>query len=153
MLVGDQADPATLASWVKQSGGNFDVIIDDGAPLPAHASAHPSQSAHFSQILIQPPQNTGGHTNVQIWNSFDVLFHEALLPGGIYFIEDMLVGRTSRYDDSRGKRISADVLKSWIDQLAIPVGRHNPHHVYDHVIPPDIQAISCAASHCAIHKK
>ena len=29
-LVGDQKDPATLEEWVEKSGGNFDVIIDDG---------------------------------------------------------------------------------------------------------------------------
>jgi hypothetical protein len=57
VVVGDQADPATLASWIEQTGGQFDVIIDDG-----------------------------GHTNVQIQTSFGHLW-PALKPGGFYFIE------------------------------------------------------------------
>ncbi len=41
-----------LNEWIEQSGGEFNVIIDDG-----------------------------GHTNSQIKTSFDVLFEKALLPG------------------------------------------------------------------------
>jgi hypothetical protein len=29
-LIGDQEDAKTLQSWVKESGGNFDIIVDDG---------------------------------------------------------------------------------------------------------------------------
>ena len=44
--------------------GNFDVIID-----------------------------YGGHRNIQIWNSFNILFFEALSLVGFYLIEDLQVGR------------------------------------------------------------
>ncbi len=54
LLTGDQADKTVLQRWVKESAGEFHVIIDDG-----------------------------GHSNEQIHNSFDVLFHEALLPGDL----------------------------------------------------------------------
>ena len=58
----------------------------------------------------------GGHANFQIRNSFDVLFHKALNPGGLYFIEDLHVGRIHGPDDN----VIADMIKSWIDQLLIP---------------------------------
>lgn len=63
-LVGDQKDPATLEEWVEKSGGNFDVIIDDG-----------------------------GHKNSQIKAAFDRLWIEVNY-GGFYFIEDLQVGRS-----------------------------------------------------------
>ena len=58
-LTGDQGDDNTLDKWISQSGGNFDVVIDDG-----------------------------GHENCQIWNSFMKLW-PTVKPGGLYFIEDM----------------------------------------------------------------
>ena len=58
-LVGDQGNNATLDSWIEKSGGQFDVVIDDG-----------------------------GHHNCQIKASFDKLWPQ-LLPGGLYFIEDI----------------------------------------------------------------
>eukprot|EP01034_Spumella_vulgaris_P037638 gene37638-46433_t len=58
----DQGDVKTVESWVVQSGGGFHAIIDDG-----------------------------GHQNNQIKTSFDILFEKALLPGGLYFIEDLQV--------------------------------------------------------------
>ena len=30
VLTGDQGDEAVLDTWVQDSGGNFDVVIDDG---------------------------------------------------------------------------------------------------------------------------
>ena len=62
ILVGDQQNVTVLEQWVSESGGGFDVIIDDG-----------------------------GHHFAEIKHSFDVLFHRALLPGGLYFIEDLHV--------------------------------------------------------------
>ena len=63
VLTGDQGDYATLDRWISDSGGNFDVVIDDG-----------------------------GHQNCQIWNSFTKLW-PTVKPGGLYFIEDMEVAR------------------------------------------------------------
>jgi hypothetical protein len=56
-----------LDRWIKESGGDFDVIIDDG-----------------------------GHANCQIWTSFLKLW-PTLKSGGFYFIEDMQVGRWGMY--------------------------------------------------------
>jgi len=87
VLVGSQNDPAVLQRWVKESKGNFDVIVDDG-----------------------------GHSNFDIWTSFNTLYAEALSPGGFYFIEDLHVGRF--FDESDGPVVS-DVIQTWIDQLLI----------------------------------
>lgn len=71
-LVGDQGDFQVLDKWIEQSGGKFDVIIDDG-----------------------------GHTNCQISHSFEKLWPE-LNPGGYYFIEDLQVGHKKLYQDCDG---------------------------------------------------
>ena len=63
VLVRYQAGFSVLDSWVQQSGGKFDAIIDDG-----------------------------GHGNCMISNSFDKLWPQ-LNPGGYYFIEDMHIGK------------------------------------------------------------
>ncbi|KAL4514733.1 hypothetical protein Ndes2437B_g01102 [Nannochloris sp. 'desiccata'] len=90
-VVGDQSDRGVLEEWVAKTGGNFDYIIDDG-----------------------------GHTNPQIWNSFDVLFNTALKPEGVYFIEDLNVGRFDPwYADglpTNNGSVVLDVLLDWADQ-------------------------------------
>ncbi len=68
-LVGNQGNFNVLDSWIEQSGGGFDVIIDDG-----------------------------GHRNCQISHSFDKLWPQ-LNPGGYYFIEDMHPGHVPKYKD------------------------------------------------------
>jgi hypothetical protein len=57
---GDQGNVTVLNRWIKESGGKFHVIIDDG-----------------------------GHRNSQIKTSFDVLFEKALLPG-VYCFRNFL---------------------------------------------------------------
>ena len=56
VVTGDQGNIEVLERWVKESGGNFDVVVDDG-----------------------------GHKNSQIYNTFNVLWDE-VNPGGFYFI-------------------------------------------------------------------
>ncbi|KAJ3279227.1 hypothetical protein HK104_001648 [Borealophlyctis nickersoniae] len=56
---GDQADPVFLEHVIQKSGGNFDVVVDDG-----------------------------GHTMQQQMVSFAHLF-PAVKPGGVYIIEDL----------------------------------------------------------------
>jgi hypothetical protein len=97
VLIGDQSDAATLESWVRLSGGEFDFIVDDG-----------------------------GHTNKQIMNSFNILFFKALKPGGIYIIEDLQVGRKEPYF-AKGDKVVADLMSTWVNQLLIPGEQHeNP---------------------------
>ena len=103
-LIGSARDPATLQHWMNISGGRFDVIIDDG-----------------------------GHTNLDITTAFDHLWGH-LQPGGLYFVEDLQVGRrefrtyrkgTRRQfevgsEDTNGERVFADLVASWIEQKLVP---------------------------------
>ena len=59
VLTGDQGDVNVLDDWIRQSGGDFDVVIDDG-----------------------------GHQNCQIMTTFLKLW-PLLRPGGLYFLEGM----------------------------------------------------------------
>lgn len=67
VLIGDQSNETTLARWIYRSGGDFDVIIDDG-----------------------------GHKSEQVLKSFAALWPE-LNPGGYYFIEALEVGFVDKY--------------------------------------------------------
>jgi len=60
VVIGDQGKVEDLSRLVKQTGGKFDIIIDDG-----------------------------GHASTQQLVSFDYLFRHALKPGGIYSCEDI----------------------------------------------------------------
>ena len=60
-FVGDQSDPADLARFVESSGGEFDIIIDDGS--------HKDMHQQVSLVYLFPH----------------------LKPGGQYFIEDLQV--------------------------------------------------------------
>ena len=85
VLVGDQADKAVVTSWLQTTGGGFHVIIDDG-----------------------------GHANEQIRGSLEVLW-AALLPGGLYFIEDLHVSRATPVGDPMFT--VTDMLHAWSEQL------------------------------------
>ena len=96
-LVGSQRDPGTLAEWMQTSGGRFDVIIDDGS-----------------------------HTNVDIATTFDHLWPH-LAPGGLYFVEDLQLGRRIKprhapFEDSCGERVFSDLVQSWIEQKKLEQG-------------------------------
>lgn len=68
ILTGDQLDFNDLKSWVNISGGNFDVIVDDG-----------------------------GHHSDHILNSLKYLW-DHLNPNGLYFLEDLHVQTTPQYE-------------------------------------------------------
>lgn len=59
--VGDQANPQHLERVLKNSGGNFDVIVDDG-----------------------------GHTAEQQIVSLEYLLPRGVKPGGLYVVEDLI---------------------------------------------------------------
>lgn len=78
-LTGDQGNVTVLDGWIEQSGGNFDVIVDDG-----------------------------GHDTCQIWTSFLKLWPE-LKSGGLYFIEDLHVANLRKYKRVESPLCSKDV--------------------------------------------
>ena len=90
VLIGDQGDFPTLEHWVEKSGGNFDIIIDDG-----------------------------GHHNKQLKNSFDILW-PTLKPGGLYFMEDLHTAfLTDMYGELENGKTMADVIHQWNSALMI----------------------------------
>lgn len=116
-VTGDQGNITTLHDWVDITGGMFDIVIDDG-----------------------------GHQNKQILNSFNILFYDALAPGGLYFIEDLQVGRDYASWFPDGAPVIADVISSWINQLLIKAA--NPTYP----IPKGINWIMCQSESCVIAK-
>jgi hypothetical protein len=115
-LTGDQGNPIVLDQWIEESGGNFDVIIDDG-----------------------------GHTNCQIWTSFMKLW-PTLKAGGLYFIEDMQVGKGSWYRKSssfcNGNTAVSENLKDIVDDL-----------IYDLKRKGGVKFIYCQSEACVLGKK
>ena len=88
-LVGDQGNQTTLGRWIEQIGGVLNVVIDDGA-----------------------------HTNAAILASFRALWPR-LAPGGLYFFEDLNVGRMARWDSTHGDYVISDILQAWQEQLIV----------------------------------
>ena len=137
-LVGRQDNVKTLKRWMVESDGRFDAIIDDG-----------------------------GHSNKMISTTFKVLWHH-VKPGGMYFIEDMQVGRDVDYDDDTGgDGVFSDVIQSWIEQLVI-APRHSGREVQwnataanrhariarsRYPLPQNIAFITCQEEACVIAKK
>ena len=87
-VTGDQGDPHVLKRWLNETGGSFDIVIDDG-----------------------------GHRNTHTVTTFE-WFWPHVRPGGLYVIEDMHVARMSNYEDTNGTNISTDILGAWVEQLA-----------------------------------
>jgi hypothetical protein len=126
-------------------------------------------------------QDDGGHYNHHIYNSFATLFHQALKPGGVYFIEDLQVARQSLYRGPAGGAIMPDVITDWVESImaAITFGRlsdlsdpvamkpalpaHDSHrasmltsgdaaYVPLWKLPVGVKLIECAAEMCAFVK-
>jgi len=114
-VTGDQGDKATVQRWAQQSGGQFDAIIDDG-----------------------------GHKNNQIRTSFETLW-SAVKPGGVYFLEDLQVGRFPRYRDL-GDVVMSDMIQEWVGQL-LSQKVSGPHP-----LPKDVESIFCQREACAVVK-
>ncbi|ELR02268.1 hypothetical protein VC83_00635 [Pseudogymnoascus destructans] len=72
IFTGDQADVPFLKKFLNETGGGFDVIIDDG-----------------------------GHTMEQQKTSIDILF-DSVKPGGIYFVEDLETSYAAKYGGGQG---------------------------------------------------
>lgn len=126
IVTGDQADLRTLRSWVNITGGNFDVIIDDG-----------------------------GHSSMQQYNSLVVLFLHALRPGGVYILEDMQVARTPQFIDGDRSLFMIDVVKDMIEALVldpndglVEVSAYKPRYG----LLPFLKMIDCQRAACVFTK-
>ena len=133
-LVGDQGNRTTLHRWVSESGGNFNAIIDDGS-----------------------------HRNGDIMASFEVLW-PTLVPGGVYFLEDLNVGRPKRWDDTNGNQVVSDILQSWNDQFLVhpfealpqhpsPANLHAAQTRKKFQKPPNVAFVFCQDAACVVGKE
>jgi len=126
-VTGDQGNPSVVDEWVKESGGHFDIVVDDG-----------------------------GHKNSQIKTSFDHLWPH-VQPGGTYFLEDLHVGRHKAWDDTAGQAVMSDIIQAWTEQLLVSPGGTKRHKAVNHAIkfplPADVEWIFCQKEACAVGKK
>jgi len=126
VVTGDQANQTTLARWVAETGGSFDMIVDDG-----------------------------GHYNHQVMASYTALWQH-LNPGGVYVMEDIHVCRSSRYATpwgrASGRNVPADFLQSIAARL---LGEATTEPLKEGRTPPPTDAdwVLCQAQACAIGKK
>lgn len=117
VLVGDQGDPQVLQQWIKQSNATnskFDIVIDDG-----------------------------GHKNCQIQATFSALW-PLVKPGGLYFIEDLHVGRRPMYQCGN-ETVMSDVIQKWIEGFLIH-GKHG-------LVPVAASFVMCQGQACVVGKK
>ncbi|ETS77813.1 hypothetical protein PFICI_09875 [Pestalotiopsis fici W106-1] len=89
IYAGDQADPVFLQKFIAETGGNFDIIIDDG-----------------------------GHTMHQQQTSLEALW-SIVKPGGLYFIEDLQTSFWPSYggDGTGGKDPKVPTMAKFIHEL------------------------------------
>jgi len=132
VLVGDQEDPEVLDGWIHDSGGQFDIVIDDG-----------------------------GHTNCQIKASFDKLWPETK-EGGLYFIEDLMVGYSKDYQS--GRKCDSDstmskILADWTEQLLEKTFRRTSQvfsaqklYKAKYPLPDKLAFIHCQKQACVLGK-
>eukprot|EP00386_Alphamonas_edax_P011816 GDKI01037176.1.p1 GENE.GDKI01037176.1~~GDKI01037176.1.p1 ORF type:complete len:353 (-),score=87.74 GDKI01037176.1:19-1026(-) len=106
VYIGDQANMTFLQQVVQSTGGNFDVIVDDG-----------------------------GHMSTQQLNSLEVLF-PSLATGGVYILEDLFASYMPEWDPYIPRHQTAiEETKRMIDQLNKKFTRkegsqmHLPHNL------------------------
>ncbi|CAE7264796.1 mycE [Symbiodinium necroappetens] len=113
-VTGDQGDAATLQEWLITTGGNFDIIIDDGS-----------------------------HHNKHVKASFEGLW-PAVRPGGLYFLEDLQVGREAEYADGPA---TSEIMQSWVQQMVNPANASGRFP-----LPPDVESVYCQWEACVVRK-
>mmetsp|Transcript_15539 Transcript_15539/g.38997 ORF Transcript_15539/g.38997 Transcript_15539/m.38997 type:complete len:336 (-) Transcript_15539:119-1126(-) len=131
VVTGDQGNRTTLARWINQTGGRFDMIVDDG-----------------------------GHYNDQVMVSFEELWPE-LNPGGLYVMEDLHVGRSVRYDTPYGKNytnVPSDFVQSVAELLLTGNTSVKPTlatEISTSYTPPPVDAawVLCQLQACMLGKR
>jgi len=124
MLIGDQSNHEVLQNWIQTSGGNFDVIVDDG-----------------------------GHFQHHILNSFTALWPQ-LKMGGLYFMEDLHVSRDFIDKESNVKESMMNYIYNWQEYLVTGkvIGEQTAANLAKYKPPPGIRWIVCQSEACLIAK-
>jgi hypothetical protein len=125
VVTGDQSDHSTLKKWVEQSGGEFDVIIDDG-----------------------------GHRNSMILKSLEVLWPQ-LTSGGWYFIEDLHISYRPAWIDAGYPPTTLVIQSwvEALSLQPYPVSPHHKHLAKRYPLPDKCDMILCQREACALHKE
>jgi len=128
LLLGDQGNVTTLDRWVKESGGNFDIIIDDG-----------------------------GHVHNMVLTSLSKLWPQ-LNPDGYYYIEDLEVAFWFPEQVKAGFPPVTKVLQAWIEVMHVGDVQmsNSPHHkaiISHYPLPEGLDFILCQKHACVLHKK
>lgn len=121
VVTGDQGNVNVVKQWVSETGGQFDAVIDDGS-----------------------------HKNSHLKKSFDTIW-PAVKPGGLYFLEDLQVGREGGYEDSRGQAVMSDIIQAWIEQLLV----EHPYTLKSadrFPLPSGVESIFCQSQACVVIK-
>lgn len=125
VVTGDQSDTSTLHRWINETGGQFDLIIDDG-----------------------------GHMSMQMYNAFIILFMHALKPGGLYVLEDLGIAHDAQWQDGNPKADwdMAETVKGYIESYIISGVNSGSQKPISHKPPPGIKTIDCVEGACAFIK-
>ena len=117
IFTGDQADRAFLSEFMVESGGDFDVIIDDG-----------------------------GHSMTQQRVSLEVLW-DAVKPGGLYFIEDLGTSYEAGYGGGSAAGPAGSVMddvREILHDLNHPPGRPDANAISKEVVKLDfVEQVVC----------
>ena len=120
VFTGDQADTTFLHEFIAQSGGGFDVIVEDG-----------------------------GHTMEQQMVSLNTLF-DIVVPGGIYFLEDLATSYLPNYGATPGKKTTMDMIGELLHDLNQNLGDAPP---MKNQVSKEMRSIECGEEICAFFKK
>lgn len=120
IFAGDQSDTTFLHDFIAQSGGGFDVIVDDG-----------------------------GHTMQQQIISLNTLF-DIVVPGGIYFCEDLATSYSPSYGATEGKKTMMMMISELLHDLNRNLGGAPP---MKNEVSKEMRSIECGEEICAFFKK
>ena len=72
-------------------------------------------------------------------------------PGGLYFLEDLHVGRRSSYDQTGGHGVVSEVIQAWQHQL-LTGERFDAAWAGVRALPPDAAFVGCSHRICVVMK-
>ena len=123
VYLGSQADKDFMRSVVQQSGGNYDIVVDDG-----------------------------GHRGDHIRPSFEVLW-EHVNEGGIYVIEDLGMMPSKFGEGSFVRDIDGWIDQLTGMNYGFADKKNSEWTVWPSEIPKDMVEINCQLQICALKKR